>query len=41
MKKHPGIRVREVLPITQDGQTVALHIWYDMPDIDYPKPAKR
>jgi hypothetical protein len=33
-KKHPGVRIRTVLPITQDGQTVALHVWYDRADTE-------
>ena len=33
-KKHPGIRIRTVLPITQDGQTIALHVWYDGADVE-------
>ncbi|HJZ89265.1 MAG TPA: hypothetical protein VKE40_00235 [Gemmataceae bacterium] len=32
LKRTPGIRVRAVLPITQDGQTTAVHVWYDSAD---------
>jgi hypothetical protein len=32
LKKTPNIRVRTVLPITRDGQTTAVHLWYDSPD---------
>ena len=32
LKRTPGIRVRTALPVTQDGQTVALHLWYDRAD---------
>jgi hypothetical protein len=32
LKLHPGIRVRSVLTITQDGQTTAIHLWYDLVD---------
>jgi len=41
MKKHPGIRIRAVLPIMQDGQTTALHVWYDRPDVAMTKEEKR
>jgi hypothetical protein len=37
LQKHPGIRIRTILPITQDGQTTALHVWYDRSDVDFPK----
>jgi hypothetical protein len=33
LKQHPAVRVRAALPITQDGQTTALHLWYDGPDM--------
>lgn len=29
LQRHPDVRVRAVLPITQDGQTVMIHLWYD------------
>jgi hypothetical protein len=32
LKRTPGIRVRAVLPITHDGQTTAVHVWYDPAD---------
>jgi len=32
LKKHPSIRVRSILPITKDGQTTAIHLWYDQAD---------
>lgn len=32
LKGHPGVRVRAVLPITQGGQTTAVHLWYDQSD---------
>ena len=32
LKRNPAIRVRTVLPITQDGQTTAVHLWYDRAD---------
>jgi hypothetical protein len=35
--KHPTIRVRAALPITRDGQTVALHVWFDRPDLEVPR----
>lgn len=34
LKKHPGIRIRTTLPFTQDGQTTAIHVWFDRPDVD-------
>lgn len=33
LKKTQGIRVRAVLPIVQDGNTVAIHLWYDKADV--------
>ena len=32
LKRNPAIRVRTVLPVTQDGQTTAIHLWYDRAD---------
>jgi hypothetical protein len=29
LKRTPGIRVRAMFPITQDGQTTAVRVWYD------------
>jgi hypothetical protein len=37
LRKHAGIRVRAALPITRDGQTVAIHVWFDRPDIEAPR----
>jgi len=37
MQKHAGIRIREILPLIQDGQTIALHVWYDGPDVQGPR----
>lgn len=28
--EHPTFRVRCVLPFTQEGMTVALHVWFDI-----------
>jgi len=36
LKAHPGVRIRTALPITQDGQTIALHLWYDRADMEVP-----
>jgi hypothetical protein len=38
MAKHPGIRIRSALPITREGNTVALHVWFDRPDVPVPPP---
>ena len=37
LHKHLGIRVRAALPITRDGQTVAIHLWFDRPDMEAPR----
>ena len=29
VKQRPEITVRTTLPIVKDGQTVAIHVWYD------------
>ncbi len=29
LKLNPGIHVRTVLPIVDNGRTVVLHVWYD------------
>jgi hypothetical protein len=29
MRKHPHLRVRFVVPMNRDGDTVELHAWYD------------
>ncbi len=29
LDRHPEFRVRATLPIVDDGQTVAIHVWYD------------
>jgi hypothetical protein len=34
LKENPGVRIRAALPITQDGQTTALHLWYDRADME-------
>lgn len=32
MSKNPQFRVRNTLPIVEDGYTVAIHVWFDRPD---------
>jgi hypothetical protein len=29
LKDNPGVRVRCAAPIVQDGQTIAVHLWFD------------
>lgn len=29
LERNPDFRVRSVLPITQDGQTVLIHVWFE------------
>jgi hypothetical protein len=33
LKRNLGIRVRTAVLITRDGQTVAVHLWYDRADV--------
>jgi hypothetical protein len=28
-KENPGVRIRAVCPIVDDGHTLALHVWFD------------
>ena len=30
LEQHPEISVRSTLPIVKDGQTIAVHVWYDV-----------
>ena len=32
MSQNPQFRVRNTLPIVEDGYTVAIHVWFDRPD---------
>jgi hypothetical protein len=29
LKDNPTVRVRATLPIVKDGQTIAVHVWFD------------
>jgi hypothetical protein len=29
LKGQPGIRVRSTLPITQNGHTIGIHVWFE------------
>jgi hypothetical protein len=40
-REHPNLRLRFVVPIQRDGDTVELHAWYDghvFPPIEGPQP---
>jgi hypothetical protein len=43
-RQRPHLRIRFVVPIQQDGNTVELHAWYDahmFPAIQGPQPVKQ
>jgi hypothetical protein len=42
LANNPGVRVRNVLPIVSNGQTVCLHVWHDGQETPgSPRPAGR